>query len=1146
MKGDRKAHAFRAPLDAALAFCLSAALTLVARPAFADSVAVSTASGFGRVLFTLDPPAKPVAIAKDGVLTVSFGRKIALSAQEVAHGIETYVSSARTDSDGKTFRFALVQPVRLHTSMSVNKFALDLIPASFAGTVPDLPPPPPPVPSTVDPATLPPLSIRTGAYTNFTRLVFDWRQKVPYAVFPGANRISIRFEALARPDFSVLERIAPPWVKQAGWRVENRGTVIEFDTEGGSGYHDFRDGDHVVLDIMAPKTDASAYNPPDDGKDVKPTATALSGTAAHSGSGISRAQTAAIAAAAQTLNAKPAVAATNPGEKPGSKPDGKADVAEAKGDQPTPDAKSTNAESLAQKLAQTVAVAQGEDAQQTRDGATLTFRDAGAHPAAAFIRGMTAWIVLQGQNGIAPAIDTTHLKTALGDFPTSVDVQSGDGYSVLRIGLKRPEQISARREGQALKVVLAPDPGQTATSIDLVRDDNDPQHVSLVTLLSGASHALTLPDPLIGDTLIVVPGAAGHAMLSDHRYVEFAAIPSAAGLVLTPFVDDLSISVHEARATITRPGGLTLTPPQLPNVGSPSALAQNGNGPCYIDFTAWARPTKGGFLHEERVLRDDAAKHAAEKANPARRMLARLYIANRFSAEALGTVDLVQSTDSSLMTDKQLQTIRAAADFMMGRYRDAHNALAGATFDSDRHAALWRGLTDAALENWDAARTSLMKALPVLKLYPKDWQARARIALAAASTHAGALEAADAALRHLPQGLSGPLLLQAELAWARLDAAEGRYRDAHALFAAVEKGNDPSAAAHATYDDVVAGLAAGAVTRPRAITRLETLRYRWRGDTLEMNTLRKLGGLYFEEKRWRDGLEVLRTATQNFPNRDLARQTQDDMRGAFRSLFLKGAADKMPPVEALALFYDFIDLTPIGAEGDEMIRRMAGRLVNVDLLGPASTLLKYQVDKRLDGVARAQVATRLAMIYLLDHKPKDALAAIRDTRVAGLPDNITHDRLLLEARALAALKQWDEATDLIAVDDAPDTRRLRADIYWESGNWAVAGQKAEELLATRWSDPASLTPDDRHEVMRAAIAYSLAGDETSLERLRDHFSTKMKASSDASAFAVVTQRIDTQGVAFRDVAGKVASLDTLESFMSDFKKNYAMTPVAAN
>jgi hypothetical protein len=48
----------------------------------------------------------------------------------------------------------------------------------------------------------------------------------------------------------------------------------------------------------------------------------------------------------------------------------------------------------------------------------------------------------------------------------------------------------------------------------------------------------------------------------------------------------------------------------------------------------------------------------------------------------------------------------------------------------------------------------------------------------------------------------------------------------------------------------------------------------------------------------------------------------------------------------------------------------------------------------------------------------------------------------------------------------------------------------------------------------------------------------MKTSQDASAFAVVTQNIDLQGVAFRDMAGQIASVDTLETFMQDFKKRY--------
>lgn len=103
---------------------------------------------------------------------------------------------------------------------------------------------------------------------------------------------------------------------------------------------------------------------------------------------------------------------------------------------------------------------------------------------------------------------------------------------------------------------------------------------------------------------------------------------------------------------------------------------------------------------------------------------------------------------------------------------------------------------------------------------------------------------------------------------------------------------------------------------------------------------------------------------------------------------------------------------------------------------------------------------------------------------------------------------------------------------------ADRGAKAEEALAARWSDVAPLNDGEREEVMRAAIAYSLANDETSLERLRDHFGPKMKTSPDASAFAVVAQRIDGHGVAFRNTAARIAAIDTLQTFMKDFRKRY--------
>ena len=194
---------------------------------------------------------------------------------------------------------------------------------------------------------------------------------------------------------------------------------------------------------------------------------------------------------------------------------------------------------------------------------------------------------------------------------------------------------------------------------------------------------------------------------------------------------------------------------------------------------------------------------------------------------------------------------------------------------------------------------------------------------------------------------------------------------------------------------------------------------------------------------------------------------------------------------------------------------------------------------RLDGIAKAQVATRLASVYLMDHKADKAVGVIRDSQITGLPDEEMHQRMLLEARAFAALKQWDNALDLIAADQAEDTKRLRADVYWESGNWAVAGQKAEEMLDTHWSDAAPLTDTERAELLRAAVAYSLANDQVSLGRVRAHFMPKMKGTRDANLFAVLSADIDQHGLAFRDAAARIASVDTLQAFMKDFSKRHA-------
>jgi hypothetical protein len=282
----------------------------------------------------------------------------------------------------------------------------------------------------------------------------------------------------------------------------------------------------------------------------------------------------------------------------------------------------------------------------------------------------------------------------------------------------------------------------------------------------------------------------------------------------------------------------------------------------------------------------------------------------------------------------------------------------------------------------------------------------------------------------------------------------------------------------------------------------------------------------------------MRTALQSHPNSDLTRQIQDEATASFEALFLGGKGDALPPVEALGLFYDYRELTPIGRRGDEMIRKLTDRLVSVDLLEQAAELLQHQVDNRLQGAARAQVATRLALIYLMNRKPDRALATLQSTRAADLSNEVRDQRLLLEARSLSDTGRHAVALEAIANIQGHEAIRLRADILWAAKRWREAAEQIELLYGDRWKQFTPLTANERADILRAAIGYSLADESIGLARFREKYAARMADSPDAHAFDVVSAPIGNSGAEFQDIAKNVVGGDTLDAFLSDMRARY--------
>src|SRR5581483_1626235 len=254
--------------------------------------------------------------------------------------------------------------------------------------------------------------------------------------------------------------------------------------------------------------------------------------------------------------------------------------------------------------------------------------------------------------------------------------------------------------------------------------------------------------------------------------------------------------------------------------------------------------------------------------------------------------------------------------------------------------------------------------------------------------------------------------------------------------------------------------------------------------------------------------------------------------------FLAGRGDALPAIDALSLFFDYRELTPIGRRGDEMIRRLAERLVSVDLLDQAAALLQHQVDHRLQGAARAQVATRLAVIYLLNRKPLKAQAVLRATRTGDLSRALRNQRLLLEARALSDTGRHDFALEVISGIESREAERLRADICWAARRWQKAAEQIELLYAERWRSSEPLDADERSDILRAGVGYALAEDSIGIARLREKYAAKFADPADRHAFSVVTGGLGTDSAEFRKVAHLVASAGTLDAFLRDMRARY--------
>lgn len=770
---------------------------------------------------------------------------------------------------------------------------------------------------------------------------------------------------------------------------------------------------------------------------------------------------------------------------------------------------------------------------------SISFGWAAPVGAAIFRRGDAVWIVFD----TAARMDLAAAR----DLGPAGDVRwaVGPDYTAMRISAPAALPVSASAEGAKWTVTIGGSPS-AASGIDVSRDDR--AQTTLVARMAGATRTVWLTDPMVGDRFAAVTALApGKGFADRRRMVDMTLLPTAQGLAVETLTDDLTIRAEGDLVTLSRPRGLTLSPPSMALEAAEPAADQT---PRKASFPAlilpdWAEAGEEGFVTRYRKLQDAAARESiAASDNPrspieARMALVRFLVGSGLGFEAVGVVNAMIAQTPSLQGEPELRGLRGAARASIGRLEEARLDFSAGALAGDPSTKVWQGWLAAEQGDWAGARLAFASGAAVIDEFPADWRARFGAAHAMAALETGDLSAARALLAYsFSQDAPAADQLTARLVQARLFELEGASDRALAVYKAVGRAPLDGIATPAKLGVIRIELAKGTLTPVAAAARLEQLKWRWRGDATELAVIRTLGELYLTQGRYREALDTLRGAGKRLGNLPGAAELQADLANAFRALFLDGAADGLQPVQALALFYDFRELTPVGADGDEMVRRLARRLVDVDLLDQASELLKYQVDNRLEGVAKAQVATTLATVLLMDRQPEPALQALWSSRTTLLPTALSAERRGLEARALMELGRFDHALETLGDDRSPGAQQVRAEIFWKQENWAGAAALYEARLGERFKDTATpLTADEESGVIRAGVGYSLARDAAAVTRMSRNYGPFEARARSGAAFRIALDGLDGMAgtASARDFAGLTASADTFSGWVAQMK-----------
>ena len=509
-------------------------------------VSASSQSDFGRIVFNWKNPVTHILSESNGRHTLKFGRAIDATYDNISRNLKRFVQSVDPGDDGQSVVLTLTNDFDVYSFDSGSAVIVEIVEkklvdekavSAFNSKAK--------ISSNKNDSFLK-VGVRTGQHRNYTRLVFDWPNRVSYRFKRDGDKTTLTFGSAAQFNFKALNLRPLSFIRDARAEVNDQSSTVILSIPSTSKIRHFLSGSKVVLDVEKPgKTDKldSIADIPKSKKVEKIT----------------------LEANSSSVTSRPTRLVPNPD--PTIKAEKKANSYVAGGKPPQPKEIKKDTSKMGGQLigqdelpplptSQAVAVTTAKSSAPPADAVTLRFDWDEPVGAAIFSRAGNLWVAFDKLK----EIDIRPLRIIGKKFIKGIEQMGTSKATVLRFSMKKGINPSVRRDGLAWLLDFSRQ--QVAPKIPLIvkAQPNSPVGSRLFIPVIEPRNPIGITDPVIGDNLVILPVIPlGHGIGLEYIYPQVGFLPTIQGIVIKPRVDDIRARPMREGVEVTSAGGLKIS-----------------------------------------------------------------------------------------------------------------------------------------------------------------------------------------------------------------------------------------------------------------------------------------------------------------------------------------------------------------------------------------------------------------------------------------------------------------------------------------------------------------------------------------------------------------------------------------------------------